>query len=124
MWAEAGRRRVGARNLQGGSGRGVPPDSNGPSRLRASNSVLPVLPVQFSQQTQSIFGVAPRDGGEKPRFGLILRDNHVRPGIEHLIDALAAAAGNLPDPLQLVVSAPANQQLGRFHRAVFGFHDK
>jgi len=109
MWAEAGRRRVGARNLQGGSGRGVPPDSIGPSRLRAGNPVLPVLPVQFFQQAQSAFRVAPRGGGEKRRFSLVLRDNHVRPGIDHLIDALAAAAGNLPDPLQLVGSAPADQ---------------
>jgi hypothetical protein len=30
----------------------------------------------------------------------------------------------LPDPLQLAGAAPGDQRLGRFRRAVFGFHDR
>ena len=79
------------------------------SWLRAGNPVFPIQPVQFFQQPQSAFRVAARGGGEERRLGLILRDDHVRPRIHHLIDALAAAAGDLPDAFQLVISAPTDQ---------------
>ena len=78
-------------------------------RLRACNPGLPILAVQFFKQTQASLRVAARGGGKKRRLDIALGNHHVRPGIDHLIDALAAAAGNLPDVLQLVVAAPANQ---------------
>jgi len=74
-----------------GSGRGSPPLSIDPSRLRAGNSIFQALPVQFFQQAQSAFRVASRGSSEKRRFDFILRDNHSRRRIGHLINALAAA---------------------------------